>query len=165
MIWRLSHRWDPPAVKIADRHYNRRKPGTPQFMPPGRCIVLVSDDAVWGTSWPFGQYVRHAWPGAWVNSLFRNEGDERASDLIRDAVAATRSIYLDAPAIGMVTFVDPEKVRPTRRRGEDIYGYCYLKAGFRHVGFTKGGLWAWQLLPAEMPEPEPPITVQTEMAI
>jgi hypothetical protein len=27
-------------------------------------------------------------------------------------------------------------------------------AGFRHVGFTKGGLWAWQMLPDEMPPAE-----------
>jgi len=32
-----------------------------------------------------------------------------------------------------------------------MWGYCYLKAGFKHVGFTKGGLWAWQMLPSEMP--------------
>ncbi len=39
------------------------------------------------------------------------------------------------------------------RRGQPIYGYSYLKAGFKHVGFTKGGLWAWQMLPADMPAP------------
>jgi hypothetical protein len=50
--------------------------------------------------------------------------------------------------------VDPTKVRPTVVRGGRIYGYCYRKAGWHHVGFTKGGLWAWQQLPAEMPEPQ-----------
>lgn len=40
MIWQLSDRADPEARRIADRHYNRQKPGTPQFVPPGRCLVL-----------------------------------------------------------------------------------------------------------------------------
>lgn len=39
MNWRLSHRFDPRALPIADSHYNRQKPGTPQFVPPGRCLV------------------------------------------------------------------------------------------------------------------------------
>ena len=92
MNWVLSNRADPAAVLLADRHYNRQKPGTSQFVPPGRCVVLLSDDAraVWVTSWPFAEYVKHAWAGAWVNSLFRNEGDYLSSDLITQAIAATR---------------------------------------------------------------------------
>ena len=35
MPWSVSHRADPAALRIADRHYNRQKPGTPQFVPPG----------------------------------------------------------------------------------------------------------------------------------
>lgn len=76
-----------------------------------------------------------------------------ASELIRQAVAATQSVWAP-PELGIVTFVDPRKVRPTMVRGEPIFGYCYLKAGWKHVGFTKGGLWVWQQLPHEMPEPE-----------
>lgn len=165
MIWRLSHRADPEAVKIADRHYNRQKPGTPQFVPPGRCVVLKCDTALWVTSWPFAQWVKHAWPGAWVNSCFRNEGNEVSSDLIRDAIAATCAIYGEPPVIGMVTFVNPKFVRPTIRRSRKIYGYCYLKAGFEHVGLTKGGLWAWQLLPEFMPPPVLPLGAQTKLAV
>ncbi len=39
MIWHISHRADPFARDIADRHYNRQKIGSPQFVPPGRCLV------------------------------------------------------------------------------------------------------------------------------
>ena len=153
MNWHLSHRADPAALPIADRHYNRQKIGSPQFVPPGRCLVLLCDGALWVTSWPFAEFVRHAWPGAWVNSLYRKERAGRASTLIREAISATRSIWTP-PELGMITFVDPKHVKPTMVRGKPIYGYCYLKAGFRHVGFTKGGLWAWQMLPHEMPESE-----------
>lgn len=40
MIWELSYKADPRAREVADRHYNRQKPGTPQFVPPGRALVL-----------------------------------------------------------------------------------------------------------------------------
>lgn len=156
MNWRVSHRASPAACAMADRHYNRQKIGSPQFVPPGRCLVLIREGALWVTSWPFAEYVKHAWAGAWVNSLFRNETDERASDLICEAVAAT-CFQWRVPDSGMITFVDPKAVPGTPVRGERVYGHCYLRAGFKHVGFTKGGLWAWQLLPENMPEPAPAI--------
>jgi hypothetical protein len=37
----LSHRADHRALPLADRHYNRQKPGTPQFVPPGRCMGML----------------------------------------------------------------------------------------------------------------------------
>jgi hypothetical protein len=108
MQWERSHRFDARALPLADRHYNRRKVGSPQFVPPGRCLVLLTPDAtaLWTTSWPFAEYVRHAWAGAWVCSAFRNESPHLSSGLIRDAVSATRHLYGDPPALGMVTFVD-----------------------------------------------------------
>jgi hypothetical protein len=61
MRWYLSHRADPRALVLADRHYNRQKIGSPQFVPPGRCLVLLTRnaDALWVTSWPYAEYVRH----------------------------------------------------------------------------------------------------------
>jgi hypothetical protein len=146
--WRQSHRAEVAAVRLADRHYNRQKLGTPQFVPPGRNIVLLTEaaDALWVTSWPFAEYVKHAWPGAWVNSLFRNEAPDRylSSALITEAVAITRHLFGAAPALGIVSFVDAGKTRKKRDPGR-----CYRKAGWHHVGFTKGGLWAFQQLPDE----------------
>lgn len=154
MRWHASHRADPRALPLADRHYNRQKPGSPQFVPPGRCVVLLSHDerALWVTSWPYAQYVKHAWAGAWVNSMFRNEGDDLSSELIREAIAATRYVWPAVPDEGIVTFIDRGKVR--RKRD---YGRCYRKAGFEVCGETKGGLLALQLKPAAMPDPRPAI--------
>ena len=148
--WVFSHRADPEALVLADRHYSRQKPGTPQFVPPGRCVVFktVCRRAVWVTSWPFAQYVKHAWAGAWMNSFFRNEGAGLSSELIIEAVAATRGVWPEPPALGLVTFVDAVKTRHKRDPGR-----CYRKAGFTHVGYTKAGLWAFQLLPGAMPPP------------
>lgn len=115
----------------------------------------MADDcrAVWVTSWPFAEFVKHAWAGAWMCSAFRNEGAGLASELIRQAVSATLAHYGAPPALGMVTFIDRRKVRPTKVRGTDVWGWTYRRAGFSECGETKGGLLALQLLPADMPEP------------
>ncbi len=117
-------------------------------------MVLLNDEAttLWVTSWPFAEYVKHRWPGAWVNSCFRREGGGLASDMIRDAVAATRWFYGEPPALGLVTFIDRDKVRP-RRAG---FGKCYLKAGFEPDGETQGGLLAFRMKPEVMPEAKAP---------
>lgn len=162
MMWRYSHRADERSRKIADRHYNRQKIGTPQFVPPGRCLVLyahsMTGEAFWVTSWPFAEWVKHAWPGAWICSAFRNEHAGIASELIREAVSCTRSVMGEPPNLGMVTFIDRDKVKPTIRRGIQTWGRTYELAGFRPCGETKGGLLALRLAPEDMPLPERPLT-------
>jgi hypothetical protein len=148
VTWELSWRADPRSAALADRHYNRQKVGAKQYVPPGACLCLRVDDlAVWVTSWPKAEYVKHAWAGAWVNSLFRNEGAGLSSDLIVEAVAATRALWTPPP-LGIVSFVDASKTRRKRDPGR-----CYRRAGWSHVGFTKGGLYVFQQLPKDMPEP------------
>jgi hypothetical protein len=160
MLWDISNRADRRAAALADRHYNRQKIGSPQFVPPGRCLVLLTPnaDAFWITSYPFTEYVKHAWAGAWVCSAFRNESDTLSSKLIIDAVAATRWRWPDVPSLGMITFVDTTKVKHKRD-----FGRCYLKAGFKNVGFTKGGLVALQLRPDSMPDAMPPNYAQQSL--
>jgi hypothetical protein len=187
--WFLSFRADQRARVVADRHYNRQKVGSKQFVPPGGCLVLATENyaALWVTSTPFAEYVKHAWPGAWVNSLFRNEGkcvhcglpdhaaatvpcwrpsgehefvaETVSSQLITDAVAASCAVLGPPPPLGIVSFVDASQVKRKRDPGR-----CYRKAGWRHAGFTKAGLWVFQQLPGEMPAPSPPLTRQMGFA-
>ncbi len=145
---------------MADRHYNRQKIGSPQFVPPGRCVVFKTEGALWVTSWPFAQYVKHAWAGAWINSCFRRESGPLASLLIREAVAATRAIMGDPPALGMITFVNASKIHHKRDPGR-----CYKHAGFKKVGKTKGGLIAWQMLPEDMPPAEMPLGTSMDLVL
>lgn len=167
MIWSVSHRADPFARDIADRHYNRQKVGSPQFVPPGRCCVFKAQTetgrAFWVTSFPFAEYVKHAWAGAWVCSAFRNEGAGQASSMIIDALAATRHHFGEPPALGLITFLDCRKVRPMLTRGVKSWGDTWRRAGFEHVGWTKGGLMAWQILPARIPAAEPAIGAETRL--
>src|SRR4051794_31038314 len=136
MNWDVSYRADPRARPLADRHYSRQNPGAEQFVPPGRCLVLLTPahDALWVTSWPLPEYVKHAWPGAWMCSLFRNESELISSELILEAVAATRFYFGEPPAHGMLTFVDPSEVPGYFRRtpaGRVLeWGYSFREAGF-----------------------------------
>ena len=140
----------PGRPCLADRHYNRQARGR-AVRPARRCLVLLTADrsAVWVTSWPLPQYVRHAWPGAWVCSLFRNERPDLhlSSDLIT-RVAHTRAHWPAVPAPGFVTFVDPAKTRRKRDPGR-----CFRRAGWQHAGFTAGGLYVLQQSPPPCPHP------------
>ncbi len=154
MYWRLSYRADNAALPLANRHYSRQKPDTGQFVAPGRCVVLtgLDADALWVSLWQRPEFVDHAWKDAWVCSLFRNESAELSSELISQAVAATRFGWPDVPSQGIVTFVDPARIRRKRDPGR-----CFVRAGFQACGVTKGGLLAFQLPPEAMPAAEPPV--------
>jgi hypothetical protein len=104
---------------------------------------------------------RHGYGDAWVCSFFRNEGDVLSSELIGEAVAASVAWWLEAPAAGMLTFVDETKVRRKRDPGR-----CFRRAGFVPVGRTKDkGLLILQLLPDAMPAAEWPHELQLEIEI
>lgn len=152
--WLRSWRADPAANAVAKRHYNSQSPDSAQWVKPGACVCYrtIEGGAIWSSSAPFAEYVKHAWAGAWENSTFRNERRDLylSSDLIREAVAATLADWGDPPPLGMVTFIDPDKTRRKRDPGR-----CYRRAGFEHVGYTQGGLYVLQLPPERMPEPSP----------
>lgn len=134
MLWLPSHRFDRVGAELADRHYSRRTVGSPQFVPPGSCVVLRSrcGRAIWASLRQ--KHQDHRWAPSWVCSIFRNEGAGLSSELIRDALAATRGVWGDPPVRwGMVTFVKPSAVRSSNP------GWCFIRAGFEPVGWTKGG--------------------------
>ena len=160
MEWCSSWRTDRRIRPLADRHYSRQSIGADNFVPPGRCLVLRTElnDCYWVTSWPYAEYVKHEWAGAWICSAFRKERPGLASELIRQAVAATRWYWPEIPDLGMVTFVDASKVRHKRDPGR-----CFLRAGFKLVGTTKGGLLAFQMSPDEMPPAEMPMNVNLSL--
>ena len=79
-------------------------------------------------------------------TAFRNESKILSSELILDALKCTVWKYPDIPELGMITFVNADKVKPKKH-----FGYCYRMAGFEEVGKTKGGLIALQLSPDKFP--------------
>lgn len=157
MRWVKSYRADPLARVIADRHYNRQKVGSKQFVPPGSCCVLLEREqkAFWVTSAPKAEYVKHDWAGAWVCSAFRSEDAGGSVELVRQALAASRHQLGEPPALGLVTFIDARKVEPIMTRGVPCFGWVWRKAGFHYVGKTKDGLLVFQILPVDMPAAAP----------
>lgn len=161
--WLLTWRADPRLAALADRHYSRRTPGASQFAPPGRVVCLVSDDGdagwvSWQTDYPDADWLRDAW----CCTLFRNEGSVLSSALITEAVAATRALWGEQPPPGgMVTTVDPVKVRRKRDPGR-----CFLKAGFHRLPqLTKDrGLVILKLNPDDFPASELPGHAQLKLA-
>lgn len=150
--WHLSHRADARALPLADRHYSRQKTGTPQFVRSGRCLVLLTAgaDALWVST--FQSFVKHGFVGVWECSLFRNESDHLSSELIREAMAATRWKWKHVPERGFLTSVDASKVRRKRDPGR-----CFIRAGFERAGESRSGK-LWLLCPPErIPEPDPPV--------
>lgn len=154
MRWERMRRCDPRARRLVDRHYPRQRPGSPQFIAPGLPVVLVlpSDDAVWITLRQRPEFVDHAWPHALYNAAFRNESCHLSSDLIREALAATRFVLGEPPADGIISFVDPTAVRRKRDPGR-----CYRRAGFRHVDTLASGKLVLQLLGADWPTAVAPL--------
>lgn len=74
MTWIVpqSGKFDPGGARLADGHYSRRTVGSPQFMPLGQTLVLVTEarDAVFG-------WWRVRDPGD------LNEATRRRSDLLK----------------------------------------------------------------------------------
>lgn len=154
MNWLRSWRGDPVANAVAKRHYNCQSPASAQWVKPGACVCYRTAEggAIWSSSAPLSEYVKHAWAGAWENSTFRNERRDLylSSDLIREGIAATLADWGAPPPLGFVTFIDAYKTRAKRDPGR-----CYRRAGFEHVGYTQGGLYVLQLLHDRLPEVEP----------
>lgn len=155
----MSNRADPQGVRIADNHYSRKKPGTPQFTGNGSTVTLLAPIqgdplALWVTKWQ--KYVRTEWwLDAWVCSLFRNQGAGLSSELITEAVAATCAVWGAPPPRGFVTLVDAGKTA-ARRGKRNAPGHCYLKAGWVEEGVTDGGLIVLRLPTEAFPIPSPP---------
>jgi hypothetical protein len=171
MRWTQANAADPRAIELFRRHYSRRPgaraKGTERVAPPGRRVVLLTPeaDALYVTSWP--RFAMHKWPGAWVCSVFRNESRHLSSDLIVEALAATRELLGAPPAAGIITFVDPANVRRKRDPGR-----CFIRAGFKVIGETNaaGGHGRPSLIVLGMdadqaPPPAPPLELALTLAI
>lgn len=143
--WLLSEsgKYDRTGVELVRGHYSRRKPNSPQFMPPGETFVLVARDrlSVWGWWRPHPRSGIAAMNGrdGWTCSVFARHGGPLASELVLDAELALHSLTdLGRTAgpcgpDGMMTYVDPRKVRSRNP------GYCYRVAGWKRIGMCAKG--------------------------
>lgn len=135
--WSVVTKFDQRAVALADRHYSRRKVGSPQFMPPGETLVLLSEDeqAVfgWWRPAPSSGIVAMNGLDGWTCTIFRNEGTARSSDLILAAECALRDQRGNCGPSGLITYVWDKRVASINP------GYCFKRAGWRRTGRSADG--------------------------
>lgn len=149
--WDLASKFDPAACALADRHYSRRKVGSPQFMPPGQTVVLVLPDnlAVFGWWRPHPTSGLRAMNGldGWTCTIFRNEGRRLSSELLLDAERALYHLDLGCGPSGLITYVWDAKVRSRNP------GYCFKAAGWHTAGRSADGKKSLLLKPWPFGQP------------
>lgn len=136
MSWLVVPKFDPRAAALADGHYSRRTIGSPQFMPPGQTLVLLTPDAraVFGWWRPHPSSGIRAMNGldGWTCTIFRNTGAGLSSELILEAEAELLARYDCGPS-GLITYV----------RARDLLvpdpGYCFKVAGWSVTGRSADG--------------------------
>jgi hypothetical protein len=137
IMWIRVTKFDKYAVKLADQHYSRRKPGSSQFMPPGQTIVLLSEnrDAVWGWWRPHPSSGIKQMNGldGWTCTIFRNTGRILSSKLILAAEKILKDSGETCGPNGMLTYVWGARIRSTNP------GYCFKRAGWVKSGMSADG--------------------------
>lgn len=134
--WLRVGKFDSRTAALADRHYSRRKVGSPQFMPPGQTIILWCEmGAVFGWWRPHPASGLQSMNGldGWTCTIFRNESPLLSSELV---LAAERALVAAADGCGpdgMLTYVWDSKVKSTNP------GYCFKRAGWKVRGRSADG--------------------------
>lgn len=136
---------DPRLVALYERHYSanpavsraaRLRSGV-SGVGESMCLLTLRCDAAF--IWLRNTTARYDGQVGVQCSFFRNEGDKRASDLIREADEFAWARWPDEPRHW--TYVDPAKIQPTRTPGR-----CFCKAGWHPCGVSKGGLVILEVL-------------------
>lgn len=131
--WMECRDGDPAARAIFSRHYSRRSFKNERrpklFVGPGfkRVLITAAGDAIW----VWRKFLSDDGQVGVNCAVFRNEGTVRSSELIREADAVAWTVW---PAERLYTYVNPKKIRSTNP------GACFIAAGWRRCGVTKGGL-------------------------
>ena len=132
-IWWLTKDGDRTCLALYERHYScyRYRDGRKRylFVGPGEKIVLRTAE---GDALFVWRKFQDASGQTGINcAIFRNESAHQSSDLIRQADQIADCIW---PGERHYTYVDSSRIRSTNP------GFCFLVAGWRRCGRTKGGL-------------------------
>ena len=170
--WAVTNKGDQRAREMADRHYTRQSPGSPQWTRPGYSSVLFAEAPAgralfvwWRPKW------EHGTPGTTRKdglcclecTHFRREGAPAgepgalpvASALIRAAVAALSwplvraALHLDAAGQindGLITGVG-SAATASRRGRLSIPGRCFEAAGWSRLAKRGGKADFWWCAP------------------
>lgn len=132
VFWCAARVADPAGYALARRHYSakkNRRPKQRQFVGSGEKLVLMSpwDDALF----VWRKFIDDSGQQGVNCAIFRNEGYEQSSAMIREADALAWERW---PGERHYTYVDGREVQSSNP------GYCFLKAGWNKCGVTSKGL-------------------------
>lgn len=138
--WYAIKDGDPRGRWLLNRHYSARhyKDGRQPrlFVGPGEKMVLMTADGLALFVWR--KFISDDGQEGVNCAVFRNEGPHLSSELIREAEQLAWSRW---PGERLYTYVNPGKIRSTNP------GYCFLMAGWKKCGVSKGGLVILEKLP------------------
>ncbi len=123
---------DPEMAALADRHYSRQTVGAREFVGSGRKLVIRDRLGliVFAWLWQYEELRKDGQIG-YNCTIFRNESDQRSSDIIKRCV---KMAFDKWGANRVFTYVDPTKIQSVNP------GYCFKRAGWEFVGTSKKGL-------------------------
>jgi hypothetical protein len=134
--WLVVPKFTPSCARLADGHYSRRTIRSPQFMPPGQTLVLLTPDELAVFGWwrpdPSSGIVAMNGLDGWTCTIFRNTGPQLSSDLVLAAESELLDRY-DCGPDGLITYVWDSKVASANP------GYCFKCAGWHVTGRSADG--------------------------
>jgi hypothetical protein len=145
--WTVVPKFTPAGARLADGHYSRRTVGSPQFMPPGQTLVLLTPDCLAVFGWwrpdPRSGIVAMNKLDGWTCTIFRNTGPVLSSELILAAESELMGRYECGPD-GLLTYVWDRKVASPNP------GYCFKRAGWKAIGRSADGRKTLLWKPADL---------------
>lgn len=131
---------DKRALALMRRHYSWREYRDHRshvlFVGPGSKMVLLLADCRAVFLWR--KFISGDGQQGVNCAAFRNESDLLSSTLILEAEQLAWDRW---PGERLYTYVNPRKVKSSNP------GYCFIKAGWRKCGLTKGGMVILEKLP------------------
>ena len=138
--WRFTTDGDPYGMALYERHYSCRgyKDGRQRrlFIGPGEKMALLTQCARALFVWR--KFLDDSGQQGVCCAVFRNESGIKSSLLIREAMEVAWSRWSGER---LYTFVNAGQVRSKNP------GACFLMAGWRRVGMTRGGLHILEATP------------------
>ena len=141
--WYLTKDGDASCLALYERHYSAHqyKDGRVRkiFCGPGEKIVLRTRNA--DALFVWRKFIDGSGQEGINCAVFRNESPVLSSELIRQADAIAFEVW---PGERHYTYVNAEKVRSANP------GFCFISAGWKRCGTTKGGLHILELTEGEI---------------
>jgi hypothetical protein len=141
-LWWLSKDGDLDCLELYERHYSAYRYADKRqrklFVGPGEKVVLRT--ATGNACFVWRKFKDDSGQQGINCAVFRNESAHQSSGLIRQADAIADCLW---PNSRHYTYVDPEKVASKNP------GFCFIAAGWKRCGRTKGGLMILELARTE----------------